>query len=70
MLALGTASRAQTLAAIERDNVKETKEGLEIRIMKGVWKHIVQGKLDRFYVYQFFKEKPELCIAYTDSVCE
>ena len=64
LLALGTASRAQTLAAIEIDNIKETKEGLEIRIIERT-KTDKPGKAKPLLCLPFFKEKPELCIANT-----
>lgn len=64
MLALGTANRAQTLAAIETNNIKETKEGLEIRIMERT-KTYSPGKARPLLCLPFFKEKPELCIATT-----
>lgn len=64
LLALGTASRAQTLAAIEVNNIKETKEGLEIRIIERT-KTDRPGKTRPLLYLPFFKEKPELCIANT-----
>lgn len=64
LLALGTASRAQTLAAIEINNIKETKEGLEIRIIERT-KTYKPGKARPLLCLPFFKERPDLCIANT-----
>ncbi|KYN09755.1 hypothetical protein ALC57_18121, partial [Trachymyrmex cornetzi] len=64
LLALGTASRAQTLVTIDIYNIKETKEGLEIRILERT-KTYKAGKARPLLCLPFFKERPDLCIANT-----
>lgn len=64
LLALCTAHRAQTLAAIETNNILTSDDGIEIRvpaILKTSKPESVQPRI----VLPFFHAKPELCVAGT-----
>ncbi|XP_046473767.2 uncharacterized protein [Neodiprion pinetum] len=64
LLALGTAHRIQTLAAIKISNIIETQKGLEIKIPEHI-KTSRAGAVQPLLKLPFFEHKPGLCIART-----
>uniref|UniRef100_A0ABD2WJK2 Tyr recombinase domain-containing protein n=2 Tax=Trichogramma kaykai TaxID=54128 RepID=A0ABD2WJK2_9HYME len=64
LLALGTGFRAQSIALIKLDGIKEKKEGVEIRIQDLI-KTSKVGKNQPYALIPFFNENPEICIAKT-----
>jgi len=64
LLALGTAHRTQTLAAIKLSNVKRSPEGYEIEIPDRI-KTSRPGTFQPLLVLPVFSENPKLCLAST-----
>jgi len=64
LLALGTAHRTQTLAAIKLSNVKRSPEGYEIEIPDRI-KTSRPGTFQPLLVLPVLSENPKLCIAST-----
>lgn len=62
LLALSTASRAQTIASIEVKNIKRSEKRMEIIITK-LLKTSRPGKKQPVLIIPKFNQKPELCVA-------
>lgn len=67
LLAIGSAQRFQTLAAIKMSNMRKSSEGYKIRITDRI-KTSRTGACQPLLEFPYFRDSPDLCIASTIDV--